>query len=126
MRVCWKQVSVSEAVLGYIGILNTHFLSIKAGVPEKVGGAISTNPNMPQCSRPSEGVAAKVSKISQTRRTEHLLPNEASGKSGANDQESAKQMNFDLTYLFALAAPFFLLMLLLDLFHSASLHYLFH
>lgn len=120
--VFWKQVSVSEATLRHPGTLKTHFFYIKARAPEKEGGAVSTNPNMPLRCRPSKGVAAKVSRISQPGQTEHLLPNKASRTSGTNDQESTKQMNSDLTYLAALAAPFFLLMLISDFSHSASSH----
>lgn len=72
---------------------------------------------MPRRSRPSEGAAAKVSKISQTGRTQHLLPSEASGRPGANDQEAAKQTNSDLTRT---GCPLILLALVSYLLHSAS------
>lgn len=68
----------------------------------KEGGEISTNPNMPQCSRPSKGVAARTLGLANHGRRSICCPIRASGTSGTNEQ----QLNSDLSHLASQAALF--------------------
>lgn len=62
----------------------------------KKGGEDSTNPNMPQSWKPSEGVAARVSGLANQSRKNICCPIRASGTSGTNEQQSSSSWTLTL------------------------------
>lgn len=78
------------------------------------GGENSTNPNMPQCWRPSKGVAAKMWGLANHGRQHICCPIRASGTSGTSEQQSSTSWTLTFpTWLHRL--PF-----------SSPLHFFFH
>lgn len=94
----WVHLHTLEHTLSIFPFTHTHtcFFNIKAGAPVEREWEISTNPNMSQRWKPSEGVAAGRSGFANQRRQNICCPIRASGTSGTNEQQSSSSWTLTL------------------------------